>query len=54
MKTLKGDFERREEIERKLKASHDGQIFNPFPEEDEEIEEDAQNAQIENDAELAK
>ena len=63
MKTLKGDSERREEIERKLKSCHDVQFSKPFLEEEEEIEKDAQaekdaqiekNAQIEKDAELAK
>jgi hypothetical protein len=40
MKTLKGDTERREEIERNLKASHDAHpIQQPFPEEEEEEEE---------------
>ena len=35
MKTLQGDTERRDEIERKLKARNDTQIDKPFPEEEE-------------------
>ena len=59
MKPLQGDTERRDELERKLKAQHD--VQKPFPEEEEEerekdVEEQAQGVdeQTRQDAELAK
>ena len=63
IRTLQGDFERREAVEKKVKARHDTHIEKPFPEEKEEEvaeKEDAEKevdtgaTQIETDAELAK
>ena len=58
MKNLQGDTERRDELERKLKAQHD--VQKPFPEQEEEREKDVgkqaqgDDEQTRQDAELAK